>query len=243
MSAAPNLNMKEQFLKSNGKELPPTHVRSDSAAVCAVFATEGAKCVSAGIMGKYAGVGDHRCFVLDFTSESILGTVFPNVVRAPARKLHCDSVRIRENYAKSLNQLLDRHRMFKKLNKLHKLQDELSLPEFMLQFNKWDRELTELMLAAENKCHKFKQCHIPYSPEVAEWITRRWLLGRIRRYHQGKVPDPRNLFRQCRKHRVPDPRDLTEDKLNIEIYLCAKKIEELKPLAPKLRRVTTSRLD
>ena len=157
-------------------------------------------------------------------------------MRAPARKLHCDSVRIRENYANTLNQLLDRHRMFKKLNNLHKLQDDLSLSEFMLLFNKWDRELTELMLAAENKCHQYKQCHIPYSPEVAEWITRRWLLGRIRRYLQGKVPDPRNLYRQCRKHRVPDPRDLSEDDLNIEIFLCAKKIEELKPLAPKLRR-------
>lgn len=234
--AEEDINMHEQFRAVNKKELPPTHVRSKKRAVCAVFATAGAECLSACVLPKYAGVGDHRLFILDFSSASLIGTVFPKIVRAPARKLHCHSDRIRTNYVNLLNQLTDRHRMFHKLNKLALAQDELSPSTFQLLFNKWDEELTQLMLAAENKCNTYKSNHIPYSPEVGEWITRRWLLGRIRRYLQGKVPDPRNLYRQCRRHRLPDPREITEEDLNIEIFLCYRKIEELKPKAPKLRR-------
>ena len=236
--AEEDINMTEQFQKVNSKQLPPTHIRSETAAVCAVFATEGAECLSACILPKFAGVGDHRCFILDFSSPSVLGTDFPNIVRPMARKLHCDSERIRDNYNAVLTELCDQHRIFHRLNQLAKIQDSnyLSASEFMLLFNKWDQELTELMRAAENKCNTFKHSHIPFSPEVGEWITRRWLLGRTKRFLLGKVPDPRNLFRQCRKHRLPDPRDLTMDELNMEIYICCKKIEDLKPQAAKMRR-------
>ena len=230
-----DLLMTESCREVTGERLPATHNRGNSRAVCAVYSTAGAVPVNATVLEKHRGVGDHRVFIVDFTSESILGTVFPRVVRPDQRKLHCDSVRIREAYNRCLNQLLDRHSMFAKLNELNKIADVMSEAEFQIQMNRWDAELTDYMHSSENNCHKFKNCWLEYSPDANVWWQRRWLLGRIKRYLQGKVPDPRNLFRACRKAKLA-PREMSIDDVECEIAHAHRKILELKLLAPEMRR-------
>ena len=112
-----DLRMTEQCFKTNGKKLPATHNRG-KIAVDDCFATSGAECLAASILPKYGGVGDHRCFFLDFTSDSIIGTFFPKIAKPSSRKLHCESSRLVRNYNKVLNQLADRHQLFRKLNML-----------------------------------------------------------------------------------------------------------------------------
>ena len=64
--------MKEQCLLTNKVKLPATFV-TGSRPIDAVFATRGVETINASILQKYGGVGDHRCFLLDFSSESVLG--------------------------------------------------------------------------------------------------------------------------------------------------------------------------
>ena len=92
-------------------------------------------------------------FILDFTSESLLGSVFPRVVPAKQQKLHCDSARIHTNYTDKLNKLTNRHQIFKKLNDLTLNAMRLPQADFLLLLNKWDDELTEHMTCSEEKCH------------------------------------------------------------------------------------------
>ena len=235
-----DLGMTEMCLKTTGQPIPPTHL-TGSRPIDAVFATSGVVCSNACILQKYGGVGDHRCFILDFTSASVLGDSFPNVVPPSARNLHCDSVRIRSNYCEVLNQLCDRHQMFAKLNSISRVVDDISAAEFQLRMNRWDDELTDYMLAAEKRCRKYKQTHLEYSPTVGAWLRRRWLLGRVKRYLQGKVPDPRNLKRACLKKdclgsSIGDPRDFTLDTVEAEMYICIKQLDELRAKAPELRQ-------
>ena len=232
--AEDDLLMTEQCQQVTGEQLPATFV-TGSRPIDAVFATPGASAVNATILQQHAGVGDHKCFIVDFTSESILGSVFPRIIRSSGRKLHCDCERLVDNYNDVLNTLADRHRLFEKLNALHLLADTVSKNEFMLLMNRWDDELTDYMKAAENRCHKFKQNIFDYSPEISKWWSRRWLLKRVERYLKGKVPDPRNLFRDCKKVNI-DPRTLTIDDLGVEVFIVQKKLEEFLPLASKMRR-------
>ena len=152
--ACEDLRMSEQVLKTKGRKLPPTHVLG-SRPIDAVFATSGVVCKNAFILQKYGGVGDHRCFILDFCTVSMLGSAFPRVVPPAARKLHCNVERIRENYCKVLNELTDRHQMFRKLNEINRIADSLSEAEFLILMNKWDDELTDYMHASEDQCRKF----------------------------------------------------------------------------------------
>ena len=146
--------MTEQCRATTGNPIPATHVRG-SRPIDAVFATSGVVCKNATILQKYGGVGDHRCFVIDFCTKSMLGSVFPRVCPPAARKLHCDCERIRQNYCDVLNELTDRHQMFQKLNEITSLADAMSSSEFLLLMNKWDDELRDYMLAAEDQCHRY----------------------------------------------------------------------------------------
>ena len=123
----------------------------------------------------------------------------PSICSWPSRefymgKLHCDSPRIRMNYTDKLNELTNRHQMFKKLNDLTLNATRLPQEDFLLLLNIWDDELTEHMTCSEEKCHSYKQDHIEWSPTVGVWLTRRWLLRRFLRFTQGKIKDPRDLI-------------------------------------------------
>jgi len=125
-----DLRMQEQCLAVNGEHLPPTFNRG-SPPLDAAFATAGINCASATIFQKNRGVGDHRCFVLDFQSTSVIGDVFPRVVPAAGRKL-TENERHRDAYRKCLNQLCDRHQMFRKLLDIWRDSDSLSDSQWLL---------------------------------------------------------------------------------------------------------------
>ena len=52
---------------------------------------------------------------------------------------------------------------------------------------------------------------------------------------EGKIPDPRNLYRDCERKGMMDPRRMTRDDLGAEMIICDQKLEELKLTAPGLR--------
>jgi hypothetical protein len=90
--------------------------------------------------------------------------------------------------------------MAKKLLQIRQSSDILSDSDFILLMNKWDKEFEHYMKAAEKRCRSFHQSHIAWSPKVGIWLSRRWLLDRVQKYLDGKIKDPRNLFRDCAKH-------------------------------------------
>ncbi len=59
-----------------------------------------------------------------------------------------------KRYNKVLRQLLIRHRSFEKL---------MSADDFQILFNRWDMEVTQLMLALEKRCNTFRDGSIEFS--------------------------------------------------------------------------------
>jgi hypothetical protein len=77
--ALPDLMLSKQCLQCSGMHVPSTF-RDGTVPIDAIFATAGIKCVNAYIPPHKGGVGDQRCFILNFTSSSVNGTKFPNIV-------------------------------------------------------------------------------------------------------------------------------------------------------------------
>jgi hypothetical protein len=144
--------------------VPPTF-RDSTVPIDACFATAGIECVNAYILPHKSRVGDHRCFILNFTSSSVIGTNFPNIVRCSARKLHCKSKRLVQSYNAELDMLCNRHKMYQKIYFIHSNIDFFSDEEFLFLMNNWDKELVQVKLHLEVNCTKFKMCHIEWSPE------------------------------------------------------------------------------
>ena len=230
-----DLVMKEQCRACTGEQLPEKFA-TGSRPIDAVLATTGVEVLHAGILSKYAGLGDHRCFVLDFTSTSVFGSVHPRVLPHKARKLNCYCERIRNAYGGVLGQLADRHKMYKKLDDLTKFSDLISPAEFLINMNRWDKELTDYMQAAEDKCRKYKQSHVAWSPKFGVWKRRQRLLHRVERHLYGKVRDSSNLIRSCLKSKMCDPRQMTKELLKVELFFCKKEMDAIKAKAPEMRR-------
>jgi hypothetical protein len=161
----------EQYNKLFGEDAPFSHI-SGQVPISAVFATPGVDCGAAFIAPHKLGVGDHRVHVFDFSAESLLGLQAPASRSGKTRKLQCRIEYARVNYTRVLLQLTTRHRMYKKANILSDSVDYLSEAEFLLLYNKWDNEMTQLMHAAEDKCRKIRNNYIPYSPIVGCYIKR-----------------------------------------------------------------------
>ncbi len=75
-----DLNFKEMGLHHTGTRLPPTF-RTGSIPIDGIFATSGIDYVNVTLLPHFGGVGDHRCFIIDFSSESVIGTDFENIVQ------------------------------------------------------------------------------------------------------------------------------------------------------------------
>ena len=108
--ATDDLRMREVCHKVTGEPLPATHLRG-RLPIDGVFCTAGAECTAATLLPPRAGVGDHRVFLLDFASETIIGDIFPRVVPISRRLLNCSSDKIKRNYIEVLSQLTTRPRI------------------------------------------------------------------------------------------------------------------------------------
>ena len=123
--AGEDLRMTELCYQTTRKHLPPTH-RRGSTPIDAVFGTTGLVCSAALLLPFNEGVGDHRVFIVDITSESILGDVFPRVIPPSRRLLNCKSDKIKNSYIAVPNQLLNRHLIFQKLLRTDRASNHIS---------------------------------------------------------------------------------------------------------------------
>ena len=96
----------------------------------------------------------------------------PTVTKTAVRNLQCNQDYTRVAYCKMLMQLTANHRMFTKVNLLKKNKANLSSAEFMLQYNKWDKEMIDFMLACKKKCQNIKTYHLVWSPIIGTCLCR-----------------------------------------------------------------------
>ncbi len=113
---------------------------------------------------------------MDVESGSMLGNVFPWVILAACHLLNCASGHFKHNYILVLNQLSNRHLIFKKLQRINNECDCISLAQVQLCLNNVDLELEQFINAAERNSHKFKCTRIEWSPHAGVWIHWNWLL-------------------------------------------------------------------
>ncbi len=134
------LRMKEVCRWTTGIPLPPTHNRG-TVLIDAVFGIAVLMVTSVALLPSRAGVGDHRVFLIDVSSDSIMGDIFPRVIPAAGCLLNCKSDKIKSNYIKVLTQLSNRHLILKKLLVVDRESNGTSPSMVQLKMNIIDFEL------------------------------------------------------------------------------------------------------
>ena len=149
-----DLLLTEQCLQCTGLHIPPTF-QDGTVPIDAFFATPGIECVNTYIFPHKAGVDNHRCFILNFTLSSVIGTKFPNIVHCAAWKLNCKSTRLVNAYNAEFDSLCNRHKMYQKIYSIYSNLVSFSDADFMNMMNNWDRELMQFKLHSKINCTKF----------------------------------------------------------------------------------------
>jgi hypothetical protein len=133
-------------------------------AIVGTYATPGIICTNSYLSPHGAGVGNHRFQLHNFNAHRVLGTDYPKTVRPQGRALHCGVERTMKQYNKVLTKLLIHYRSFEKLEFLQTNHHLMSANTFQTLFNRWDTAVTQLMLALEKWCNKFRDESIEFSP-------------------------------------------------------------------------------
>ena len=66
------------------------------------------------------GVGDHRLFVVDFRTSSLVGDGINKIERPTSRRLNTRLLDCKENYVCSLEGNIVRHRLREKVERVHR---------------------------------------------------------------------------------------------------------------------------
>ena len=140
--------------------------------------------------------------VLEFSAQAAFKGAYPAIATPKAHILDSRIPRLRRQYCKALSHLSKQHKMQHKLEALTQAGPYLSAEQFQFLHNKYDTELGDLMCSAEQRCTKRHTKTLAFSPTVGQWLKKRAVLQWILRWHEGKVPDPRNLLRAAKRQQM-----------------------------------------
>ena len=104
------------------------------------------------VMPAGYGIGDHRAFVLDFLTSSLVGQTPPKIVRAAARRLNTAIHRAASNYVGRLEDLIVDHKLIERVCKAH--ESSKSKEKLKQKLDIIDAEQEQCMKGAEKKVQK-----------------------------------------------------------------------------------------
>jgi hypothetical protein len=116
------------------------------------------------------GTGDHRLFIVDLHTSSLVGPGSPREQRAALRRLNTRLPHVIKKYTENLDKNLRRHRLIEKLGEAH--WEGKNKEDIQSKIVKVNGDSMQFMKHAAKKCRKLKSGCICFSPESVIWIKR-----------------------------------------------------------------------
>jgi hypothetical protein len=185
------LAMREVLGDFTGTPLGATYFRGSSP-IDAVWATPDIQVVGACVMPCGFGIGDHRLFVIDFKTESlVIGAKPPRVILAGARRLNTKLPKVAERYVDILENDFRVHQIPQRIREAAASSAHKSVVKE--RTDAIDAEKGQCMKGAKKRCHHIKSGPIPFLDKSAVWIRRRQVYHSILHYRDDKIHNRANL--------------------------------------------------
>ena len=190
--------MKEQFKFLHGEEAPNSFM-SGKLPIMGCFATSSiiVKAYFISHHHAYGSMGDHRLHVIDFASQSILGTNLPKVTKRSGRKLQWKTIPVRNKYSRDLIKDIKANKLDVKAAKIRALKNYETEADYCLACKSFDKVHCELQQYCEKHCRKYRLEKLEWSPCITEISVRlqiyNWIIG----FKRGKKCNIMNLERAC----------------------------------------------
>ena len=227
------LGMQDVVRSFTGEKIGATFFRGSTPIDC-VWATSDVIVTGACVMPAGYGVGDHRLFVIDFLTASIVGSRPPRVVRSGARRLNSNIEPAALRYEDKLEDQVVRNNVIQRVGKVH--ETSRSKEEVKRRLDKIDNETKQYQKGAERRCRRIKSGRIPFSPESSKWIRRAQVYRSVLRYHAGKIGNRANLKRAARRCGISSPLRLSLEEVRARLKVCKEKCNYYKKHGHRHRR-------
>ena len=218
------LAMKEVVGDYTGKQLGATYFRG-SQPIDGVWATKDIEVLNACVMPVGYGMGDHRCFVVDFSLSSLVGRSLVRVKKLKARRLNTKLPRVAERYNQLLEQNLIRHKVDDDHRTAYLAETK---EEARLALASSEEKSKQYMAHAESKCRKIKAGRIPFSAESVTWIKRSEVYRTLLRHHAGRKVNRGNLKRKCKKLKILRPFNIPVVEIAARLKACDSKCDHFR---------------
>ncbi len=133
-----------------------------------VWTTGDITMMNACVMPVGFGVEDHRLFVIDFATTTLVSSGTTTVVRPALHRLNTKIYGCADRYNKSLCRNILRHWLLEGM--VAAALSGTSKDEMAQTLNKLDQEGEAYMKHVEKKCRWLNSGRIPFSPEASLWI-------------------------------------------------------------------------
>ena len=217
-----SLAMREVVGTFTGKKIGPTFFRG-SKPIDGVWATSEVNITAACVMPAGFGIGDHRLFVVDILTSSLVGANPVKILRPCARRLNTKLPGVVARYNDKLEDLVLEHRIIERMGEAH--ENSGTDAEAKMKMDVVDNEFKEYKKSAEKSCRTIKSGTIPFSPESEIWIRRCRVYTTLLAMSTGRRVNRGNLIRSARRAGILTPFDLTELEIRGRLRTCKEHCE------------------
>lgn len=194
--------------------VPNTHVEG-SECIEEFWGSHGLEVTGVKLLSFHEGIGDHRPFIVDFTSRSAIGLFLHRIIRPDCRRLimaHAASV---ATYRRIVEDQFKRHRILERLEAVEAHTCSFPAPpEVEIALERLDRQVIEIQKGAESKCRRIFKIDGEYSLVAKYWHQRIQVLTALIRRADGKATaNDGNICRMARNRGISQPRRQSKPEL------------------------------
>jgi hypothetical protein len=216
--------------------IPNTHVEG-SECIDEVWGSYGVEVTAVQVLSFHESIGDHRSFIVDFTTRSTIGLFHKHIVLPDCRRLVNSNKQCVEKYLEIVEQQWKYHRMEDRLVALTTLQDDYPVAKERSEaLERLDVQATEILRCGEKNCRKIAKIDGEYSIVSKYWHEKMQCLKDLERRLDGNTRNDGNICRTARRHNIPRPRQLTREQIREQYKIAYHRKKTLKPQSKFLRK-------
>jgi hypothetical protein len=201
--------------------LPNTHVEG-SECIDEVWGSIGLEVTGLKVLPFTESIGDHRTFIVDFTTRSAIGLFAHLIVRPDCRRLVNSNKQCAETYPALMEEQFKIHRIQERLDQLTALDLTYPVEEKHAQaLERLGIQITQIQTHCKDNCRKITKIDGEYSLPAKYWHEKVVSLRALLRRADKKTHNDGNICRTVRRHGISNPRQLSREQI-YELYRIVK---------------------
>ena len=185
-------------------------------------------------------VGDHRSWIVEFSTRSVLGTNLVKIQRAVGRRLVSTNAKATRSYNNMVESLFESHRIVPRIKNLLQKVDHCGYPGppwLEKKIVKLHVEMDELRMRASEKCRKILTPVAPCGPVIRHWDKMIHLYKALLKI----LTDPErhwnhlNTYRVANKKGIENPLLLSVDEVLDGLRYCRIQMDKARKSAAPAR--------